>query len=74
MVAAMHVSGLWSETHRRFFYTERVDQIYPNPQERKRHDVLHFGDLTDATKLGCVAGTAGRTSWSNSRIVIRATS
>ena len=33
------------------FNTARIDHLYEDPQERERHLVLHYGDLTDATNL-----------------------
>jgi GDPmannose 4,6-dehydratase len=31
--------------------TSRIDHIYQNPQIKKRNFILHFGDLTDSSKI-----------------------
>ena len=33
------------------FNTDRVDHLYKDPHEKKVRFKLHYGDLTDATKL-----------------------
>src|SRR5688572_17524241 len=33
------------------FNTDRIDGLYEDPHIKKRHFVLHYGDLTDSTNL-----------------------
>ena len=33
------------------FNTNRIDSLYQSPDEKDRHFILHYGDLTDATNL-----------------------
>ncbi|EDN67590.1 NAD-dependent epimerase/dehydratase [Beggiatoa sp. PS] len=33
------------------FNTNRIDHLYQGPDEKNRHFILHYGDLTDATNL-----------------------
>jgi GDPmannose 4,6-dehydratase len=33
------------------FNTNRIDHLYQAPDEKNRHFILHYGDLTDATNL-----------------------
>ncbi len=33
------------------FNTDRIDQLYQDPQEQKRNFILHHGDMTDSTSL-----------------------
>ena len=31
--------------------TQRIDDIYEDPLKRKKHFILHYGDLTDSTNI-----------------------
>ncbi|HAI70649.1 MAG TPA: GDP-mannose 4,6-dehydratase, partial [Gammaproteobacteria bacterium] len=33
------------------FNTARIDHLYQEPDEKQRHFILHYGDLTDSTNL-----------------------
>jgi GDPmannose 4,6-dehydratase len=33
------------------FNTDRIDHLYQDPHEKKRHFKLHYGDLTDSTNI-----------------------
>ena len=34
------------------FNTGRIDHLYQDPHEKKRNFILHYGDVTDAKKVG----------------------
>ncbi len=33
------------------FNTDRIDHLYQDPHEKKRHFILHHGDMTDSSSL-----------------------
>ena len=47
------------------FNTERIDHLYQDPHERDVRFVLHYGDLTDGTKLIRIIQQA-QPAWSQS--------